>query len=85
MNKPEKKFNCGSISASIWANTKAVHGEVVKLYSATINKAFKEGEEWKYTEVFNIEDLPKVALVATEAYKYVRLKSTDSDETIMNE
>ena len=80
MNKPEKKFNCGSISASIWANIKVVTGEKVKIYSVTINKAFKEGEEWKYTNSFNIEDLPKVALVATEAYKYIKLKSTDSDE-----
>jgi len=80
MNKPEKKFNCGSISASIWANTKVVTGETVKFYSVTINKAYKEGEDWKHTNSFNIEDLPKVALVATEAYKYIRLKSTDSDE-----
>jgi len=78
MNKPEKKFSCGSISASIWANTKVVSGEKIKIYSVTINKAFKEGEEWKYTNSFNIEDLPKVALVATEAYKYVRLRENDS-------
>ena len=80
MNKPEKKFSCGSISASIWANTKVVAGETFKLYSVTINKAYKEGEDWKYTDSFNIEDLPKVALVANEAYKYIRLKSTDPDE-----
>ena len=80
MQKPEKKFNCGLISASIWANTKTVHGETVKFHSVTINKAFKEGDEWKYTESFNIEDLPKVALVANEAYKYIRLKSTNPDE-----
>ena len=78
MNKPEKKFNCGSISASIWANTRAVNGEAVKLYSVTINKAFKEGDEWKYTDSFDIEDLPKVALVANEAYKYMRLRDCDS-------
>jgi len=80
MNKPEKKFSCGSISASIWANTKVVTGEKVKIYSVTINKAYKESEDWKYTNSFNIEDLPKVALVANEAYKYIRLKSTDSNE-----
>ena len=80
MNKPEKKFSCGPIAASIWANTKVVNSEKVKLYSVTINKAYKEGEEWKHTNSFNIEDLPKVALVATEAYKYIKLKSTDSDE-----
>ena len=80
MNKPEKKFNCGSISASIWANTKTMHGETVKFHSVTINKAYMEGEDWKHTNSFNIEDLPKVALVATEAYKYIRLKSANSDE-----
>ena len=80
MNKPEKKFNCGPISASIWVNTKVVNSETVKFYSVTINKAYKENEEWKHTNSFNIEDLSKIALVATEAYKYIRLKSTDSDE-----
>ena len=81
MNKPEKKFSCGPISASIWANTKVVNSETVKLYSVTINKAYKEGEEWKHTNSFNIEDLPKVALVATEAYKYVRLRENDSQQS----
>jgi hypothetical protein len=80
MNKPEKKFNCGSISASIWTNTKVVTGESVKFYSVTINKAYKEGEDWKYTDSFNIEDLPKVALVATEAYKHIRLVENNQDQ-----
>ncbi len=80
MQKPEKKFSCGPISASIWVNTKVVSGETVKFYSVTINKAYKEGEEWKYTNSFNIEDLPKVALVATEAYKYIRLVENNQDQ-----
>jgi len=80
MQRPEKKFSCGSISASIWANTKIVTGETVKFYSVTITKTYKEGESWKYTDSFDIEDIPKVALVANEAYKYIRLKSTDSNE-----
>ena len=78
MNKPEKKFSCGSISASIWTNTKVVTGETVKFYSVTITTVYKEGEDWKYTNSFNIEDLPKVTLVANEAYKYVRLRENDS-------
>jgi hypothetical protein len=77
MQKPEKKFKCGPVSASIWANTKSAHGETVKFRSVTINKAFKDGDKWKYTEKFDIEDLPKVALVATEAYKYLKLHSSD--------
>ena len=80
MQKPEKKFSCGPVSASIWAKNKTVEGETVKFHSVTITKAYKEGEDWKYTNSFDIEDMPKVALVANEAYKYIRLKSTDPDE-----
>ena len=80
MQKPEKKFSCGPISASIWANNKTVNGDTVKFYSVTINKAYKEEESWKHTNSFDIEDLPKVALVANEAYKYIRLKPVNSDE-----
>ena len=80
MRKPEKKFSCGPISASIWSKTKTVEGEKVKFNSITINKAYKDREDWKHTNSFNIEDLPKVALVADEAYKYIRLKSTNPDE-----
>ena len=79
MQKPEKKFSCGPISASIWAKTKIVKGDTLKLYSVTINKAYKEDEDWKHTNSFNIEDLPKVALVANEAYKYIKLTSTNPD------
>ena len=80
MRKPEKKFSCGPSSASIWSTTTTVEGEKVKFNSITINKAYKDGEDWKHTNSFNLEDLPKVALVANEAYKYIRLKSTNSDE-----
>ena len=80
MPKPEKKFNCGPVSASIWAKTEKVEGETVKFYSVTITKVYKEGKDWKYTNSFDIEDMPKVALVANEAYKYIRLKSKDSNE-----
>ena len=55
-------------------------GDTVKFHSVTINKAYKEDEDWKHTHTFDIEDLPKVELVANEAYKYIRLRSTDSDE-----
>ena len=86
MNSPEKKFMCGLISASIFAEVKIIDNEEVKFYSINIAKAYKkskdqngnEESEWKYTNNFNPEDLPKVALVADEAYRYIRLNSTDS-------
>ena len=85
MNKPEKKFTCGPVSASIWAESKTVDGEMVKFYSVNINRVYKKDNsdgdnnkgEWQYTNKFRTEDLPKVALVANEAYKYIRLSSSN--------
>jgi len=81
MSRPEKKFRCGPITATIWAEAKTVDpGEMVKFYSIKIDKAYKQNDEWKHTSSFAAEDLPKVALVATEAYKYIRLSSTELNE-----
>jgi hypothetical protein len=79
MNKPEKRFKCGPVAASIWAQSKTVNGEAVKFYSVHIDKAYKDGDEWKHTTSFAAEDLPKVALLATEVYRYIRLKTDESD------
>jgi hypothetical protein len=80
MNKPEKRFKCGPITASTWPETKIVEGEMVKFYSISIDRSYREGDEWKHTTSFAVEDLPKVALVANEAYKYLRLSSTDQED-----
>jgi len=79
MSKPEKRFKCGPISASVWVEAKTVEGEMVKFYSINIDKAYKDGDNWKHTNRFSAEDLPKVALVANEAYKYIRLSSSNKE------
>lgn len=79
MSKPEKQLRCGPISASIWAQAKTVNGEMVKFYSISIDKTYRDGGEWKHTKSFAAEDLPKVALVASEAYRYLRLRSSDEE------
>ena len=77
MSRPEKKFKCGPISASLWAEDKTMESGVVKFYSINITKAYKDGDNWKNTNNFNAEDLPKVSLVASEAYKFIRLNTSD--------
>jgi len=80
MSSPEKRFKCGPVSASIWAESRVIDGEMVRFFSINIDKAYKDGDEWKHTNRFNAEDLPKVALVASETYKYIRLNSTNTNE-----
>lgn len=84
MSKPEKKFRCGPLTASIFAEARVVNGQMAKFYSTCIDKAYKEGEQWKHTTSFAAEDLPKVALLATEVYRFLRVRVSD-DETVGHE
>ena len=82
MSKPEKKFRCGPIAASIWAEAKMINNEMITLYSIKIDKTYKDGEIWKHTGSFAAGDLPKVALVANEAYKYIRLNTSQPGDSV---
>jgi hypothetical protein len=81
MSKPEKKFRCGPNTASIFAEARVVEGQMAKFYSIHIDKSYKEGEQWKHTTSFATEDLPKVALLANEAYRHLRLRSADDADS----
>jgi len=81
MNKPEKDFRIGPVRASVWLNERNVEGDTVNFYSVRIEKSYKDGDDWKNTSTFSVEDLPKVALVANEAYKDIRLRIKEGEES----
>ena len=79
---PDKVFQCGSVKAAIWIDSKVHNNAMVEFHSIKFNRCYKEDEEWKYTNTFNAEDLPKLALIATEAYKFIRLRSSEQNNGI---
>jgi len=79
-NKPEKKFKAGAITATVWKNLAKKNGKEYSFYTIGIERNFKKGEEWGSTSSFRVADLPKVILVAQEAYKYLLMKET-SEQT----
>ena len=80
-NNPIKTFSCGAVKAAIWLNCIEKDGTLVEIHSIRINKSYKdkENDEWKTTGSLSAEDLPKVAVVAIEAYKYIRMRSSEDD------
>ncbi|MHC4680392.1 MAG: hypothetical protein ACYTEK_17025 [Planctomycetota bacterium] len=87
-NNPIRVLQCGRVKAAIWADSKVMDNTVVKVHSIKIDRSYKDGEKWKHTNAFYTEDLPKVAIVASEAYKFIRLRSSDqsnADESAMEE
>lgn len=76
-NKPMKIFRCGAVAAAIWVDHRVIDDAVVKVHSIRITKNYRQDNEWKSTTTFATEDLPKVDLVAKEAYRFLRLRSEE--------
>ena len=82
MNKPEKVFQCGNVQASIWLNERRGNEGKSFFYNVRIEKVYKDGEEWKRTNSFSAWDLPKLQIVAGEAYKYLMLKTREPESEV---
>ena len=77
MRKPIRKLRCGPIVLSVWEHSKVVANEMVKFHSITIDKVYKDGDSWKYTKNFVVEDIPKIRILADDVYRALRVKVED--------
>lgn len=77
-NQPIKTFRIKGISASIWRNDVEKDGVTVVRHSVRIQKRFRQDNgEWKNTDYFFPDDLPRVQLVTAKAFEFVSLKESD--------
>ena len=78
MSEPEKTFNQGSCRAAIFANEIKQDGKTAIVKKVTIQKSYKDKNgNWQNTNSFGVNDLPKLALVATKAYDYLTMKKEE--------
>lgn len=72
--QPEKTIRVGQIVATIWKNDRK-EGQEYDTFSINIVKSYKDKEDnWKNTNNFQLNDLPKVELATNEAFRYLALK-----------
>ena len=70
-NKPVQRFAAGSVSASVFVNTKDDKSWYSIVLQRVYNAAKVEGEQdLKNTNNFNENDLPHVSYVTQKAYEY---------------
>ena len=79
---PIKEFRAGSIKAAIWREEVQDQGRAIVKHSVKIQKRYldKNSDEWRTTEYFFPNDLPRLCLVAEKAFEYVALHES-ADET----
>lgn len=74
MNKPVKRFRAGAVSAAIWEN----QSEKGSFATISLQRSYKDKEEWKNTSSLKVNDLPKAMLVLNQAFEYLVLKENSS-------
>ncbi|MAG08440.1 hypothetical protein CMO89_03130 [Candidatus Woesearchaeota archaeon] len=79
-NMPEKKFRAGAVCATIWENMgKTKEGEPTAYKTISVERNYKDkNDEWKSTNSFRVNDLPRLSLVLSKAYEHVALKDMTS-------
>jgi len=73
--KPVKSVKIGAIEVAVWENSSK---EGNKFFTTTIERNYKNGEEWKKTGSFHNDDLPKAILALQEAYHFVAIKNSSA-------
>ena len=77
---PEKKFRSGSIYLTIWNNRKRVkHDKVSYFYTITLERRYKKGKEWKSSNTYRVNDLPRAVLLLNKAYEYLVIQKSGKE------
>ena len=76
-----QEFKAIPVRAAIWKREVEQNGRTVIRYSIKVEKQYRDKQtgEWKSTTNFFPEDLPKLRLVASEAYRFVTLRTSEDD------
>ena len=79
--KPNKKFKAGAVTAAVWANEmNDRQGNKFSVYTVAFDRNYKDRDgNWKSTNSMRVNDIPKLRLVAYEAYEYLVRKGNEDN------
>jgi hypothetical protein len=67
-NGPIKEIRAGYLRASIWRHER---GDGTFWHNVSFSKNYKDGDEWKRTNNFGLEDLPAIEKLAHIAFMWL--------------
>ena len=69
---PEKRFQSGNCSASVFVNKTSKDGQELEIKTVTLQKGYKDKDDkWQNNNSFNRNDLPKIIRAAEKAFDYL--------------
>ena len=77
-NKPVQSFRLRGITASVFEN-QSEDGKTT-FYKVTLQRSYKQGEEWKSTNSFGRDDLPLVSLLTKQDWEFILNTETNGQK-----
>lgn len=83
-NQPEKRFNAGALSATVWKNVRTgKDGKTFEARSISLERRYTDKQgQWHSSHALRITDLPKATLLLEEAYRYILLSPAKGGEAL---
>jgi hypothetical protein len=69
--KPVKVFRLRGVSASVFANRAEIDGKERTFHKVSVQRSFKDGDEWKQNSSFGRDDLPVLGLMLNRAWEFI--------------
>ncbi|NOT01193.1 MAG: hypothetical protein HOP29_11260 [Phycisphaerales bacterium] len=75
-DRPIFEARAGGIVGAVWSESSTLNGRPITNHSIRIEKRYRDERtgEWKTTGYLRPDDLPKLALVATNLYEHLMLR-----------
>ena len=77
-NKPYKKINAGTVSCALWENEAVVNGRTVTMLKASIERRYKDGDEWKSSSSFSRNEIPLAIYCLQKAFDEIVDKGSNN-------
>ncbi len=80
-NKPVSVFRLRGISASVFANSAQSGDRDITFHKVTLQRTYKDGDEYKTTTSLSRDDLPIAKLLLNRAWQFVLDLEADSNRS----
>lgn len=84
MARPEKTFKAGAVRASVFLNTIERDGKTIPIRKVVLEVRYRDKSgEWKSSNSFSLNEIPKASTVLQQAYEYL-LEQSSNDRASEN-